>query len=123
MCQPGVDVRECLVGTVWTGEVRIDPVGVSKVGEHMIPANEDGGISSTQGAKKMRPAYKEGGVGSTEVAQLSRVLTGCVDHHLCWFECHQCKNITSKLMLIIASLSLALNGGPYICTKSSFVSV
>lgn len=67
MRQPGVDVRECLVGTVWTGEVRIDPVGVSKVGEHMIPA------------------YKEGGVGSTEVAQLSRVLTGCVDHHLdCW---------------------------------------
>ena len=60
MRQPGVDVRECLVGTVWTGEVRIDPVGVSKVGEHMIPANEDGGISSRQGAKKLDLLTKRG---------------------------------------------------------------
>ena len=63
MCQPGVDVRECLVGTVWTGEVRIDPVGVSKVGEHMRPANEDGGISSRQGAKKIETCLQRGGSG------------------------------------------------------------
>ena len=64
MRQPGVDVRECLVGTVWTGELGLDPVGVPEVGDDVGPADE------------------EGGVGATEVAQLGRMLTGCVNHHL-----------------------------------------
>ena len=64
MCQPGVDVREWLVGTVRTGEGRLDPVAVFQVGDHVRPADE------------------EWGVGSTQVAQLGRVLAGRVNHHL-----------------------------------------
>ena len=64
MCQPSGEVGEFLVGTVWTGEFGLDPVGVSEVGNDVGPADE------------------EGGVGATEVAQLGRMLAGCVNHHL-----------------------------------------
>ena len=68
MRQPCLEGREFLVGTVWTRELGLDPVGVSEMGDHVGPADEDWGV------------------GSTQMAQLARMLAGCVNHHLVVFQ-------------------------------------
>ena len=68
MRQPSVEVKELQVGTVWAGELGTDPVAVSEVGRYVIPADEEGGVESA------------------EMAKLSRMLAGCMNHHLVGFQ-------------------------------------
>ena len=68
MCKPGGEVREFVIGTVWTGELGLDPVGVPEMGDHVGPADEDWRV------------------GTTQMAQLGRMLAGCVNHHLVVFQ-------------------------------------
>ena len=83
MRQPSVKVKELLVGTVWAGELGSDPVAVSEVGCYVRPADE------------------EGGVNSAEMAKLSRMLAGCMNHHLVGFQ-----SVGSRINVGSPSISL-----------------